>query len=239
MIGVWAVTGGASLVTGVAGVGASSSLAATFATLDVALSSMTATREPVSTVSPSSARICTRTPAAGEGISYGHRQRTSRETTIATVPLGYADGIPRNATNVGPLAHAGRPHTIAGRVCMDQFVVDLGPYSEAREGDEVDRRIPVDGPALRFRAAVGGCRELSLGESVDAVIFDDIDHVDAAPHAMGKLAEPDRGRVAVPRDAEINEIAIGEVGAGQNRRHAPVNTVEAVRMAEEISGRFR
>jgi alanine racemase len=56
---------------------------------------------------------------------------------LGLVPLGYADGIPRNATNVGPLTHAGHPHTVAGRVCMDQFVVDLGPQSDAREGDEV------------------------------------------------------------------------------------------------------
>jgi len=74
---------------------------------------------------------------AGQGVSYGHAYVTPRATVLGLVPLGYADGIPRNATNVGPLAHAGRAHTIAGRVCMDQFVVDLGPDSEARDGDEV------------------------------------------------------------------------------------------------------
>jgi len=63
---------------------------------------------------------------AGEGVSYGHAYTTAHDTTLALVPLGYADGIPRHATNVGPLAIAGRRYTISGRVCMDQFVVDVG-----------------------------------------------------------------------------------------------------------------
>ena len=54
-----------------------------------------------------------------------HKYVTKRETTLGLVPLGYADGIPRNATNVGPLLAAGARRTIAGTVCMDQFVVDL------------------------------------------------------------------------------------------------------------------
>jgi alanine racemase len=74
---------------------------------------------------------------AGQGVSYGHAYITPRETVLGLVPLGYADGIPRNATNVGPVSVQGVPNVIAGRVCMDQFVVDLGPDSTAREGDEV------------------------------------------------------------------------------------------------------
>ena len=74
---------------------------------------------------------------AGQGVSYGHAYITPRETVIGLVPLGYADGIPRNATNVGPVSVDGVPNVIAGRVCMDQFLVDLGPDSTAREGDEV------------------------------------------------------------------------------------------------------
>jgi alanine racemase len=70
-------------------------------------------------------------------VSYGHAYITPRETIIGLVPLGYADGIPRNATNVGPVSVSGVPNVIAGRVCMDQFLVDLGPDSTAREGDEV------------------------------------------------------------------------------------------------------
>lgn len=63
---------------------------------------------------------------AGHGVSYGHRYTTSGETTLALVPLGYADGIPRHASNSGPVLVAGKWRTAAGTVAMDQFVVDLG-----------------------------------------------------------------------------------------------------------------
>jgi len=63
---------------------------------------------------------------AGQGVSYAHRYTTQRETTLALVPLGYADGVPRHATNVAPLSIAGRRYRISGTVCMDQFVVDVG-----------------------------------------------------------------------------------------------------------------
>ena len=74
---------------------------------------------------------------AGQGLSYGHQYVTSQDTTVGLVPLGYADGIPRNATNVGPVSLGGVRHTVSGRVCMDQFIVDLGPQSQARAGDLV------------------------------------------------------------------------------------------------------
>ena len=74
---------------------------------------------------------------AGQGLSYGHQYVTSQETKVGLVPMGYADGIPRNATNVGPVSIGGARHTVSGRVCMDQFIVDLGPQSEARAGDNV------------------------------------------------------------------------------------------------------
>ncbi|HEY5248597.1 MAG TPA: alanine racemase, partial [Dermatophilaceae bacterium] len=74
---------------------------------------------------------------AGQGVSYGHQYFTAQDTTVGLVPIGYADGIPRNATNVGPVSVGGTRHTVAGRVCMDQFVVDLGPGSKALPGDPV------------------------------------------------------------------------------------------------------
>ncbi len=74
---------------------------------------------------------------AGQGVSYSHLYTTPTETVLGLVPLGYADGIPRNATNVGPASAQGHRHTVAGRVCMDQFVLDLGPDSTAQPGDEV------------------------------------------------------------------------------------------------------
>jgi alanine racemase len=72
----------------------------------------------------------------GQGVSYGHEYVTPDETTLGLVPLGYADGIPRAAGGRGPVLAAGRVRRIAGRVCMDQFVLDLGD-DPAREGDEV------------------------------------------------------------------------------------------------------
>ncbi len=62
---------------------------------------------------------------AGQGVSYGLTYRTSRATTVGLVPLGYGDGVPRTASNAGPVLVAGRWRRVAGRVCMDQLVVDL------------------------------------------------------------------------------------------------------------------
>jgi len=76
---------------------------------------------------------------AGEGVSYGHAYTTKLETTVALVPLGYADGIPRAATNLAPVMIGGRRFTVSGRVCMDQFVVDVG-----------DLPIEVGQPAVLF-----------------------------------------------------------------------------------------
>ncbi|MDG9705598.1 alanine racemase [Streptomyces sp. DH37] len=72
---------------------------------------------------------------AGHGVSYGHHYTTPGDTTLALVPAGYADGIPRHASGTGPVLVAGKWRTAAGRVAMDQFVVDLGGDTAA-EGDE-------------------------------------------------------------------------------------------------------
>ncbi|MFE9849214.1 alanine racemase [Streptomyces sp. NPDC005576] len=84
---------------------------------------------PVMTLSASVALV--KQVPAGHGISYGHHYTTPSETTLALVPLGYADGIPRHASGRGPVLVAGRVRTVAGRVAMDQFVVDL-------EGDRTE-----------------------------------------------------------------------------------------------------
>jgi alanine racemase len=73
---------------------------------------------------------------AGSGVSYGHTYVTERETTLALVPVGYADGVPRAAGNSAPVLAAGAQRTIAGRVCMDQFVLDVGDAA-VQPGDEV------------------------------------------------------------------------------------------------------
>lgn len=73
---------------------------------------------------------------AGKGVSYDYTYRTERETTLALVPLGYAEGVPRSASNAAPVAIGGATYRISGRVAMDQFVVDVGDAPVA-VGDEV------------------------------------------------------------------------------------------------------
>jgi alanine racemase len=74
--------------------------------------------------------------AAGDGISYGHRTVLDRDTTIATLPLGYADGVPRRLPEVGgQVLLGGRRRPIAGVVTMDQLMVDCGD-DEVTRGDE-------------------------------------------------------------------------------------------------------
>ncbi|MEV5329302.1 alanine racemase [Nonomuraea sp. N2-4H] len=82
--------------------------------------------------------------AEGCGVSYGHLYTTSCETTLALVPLGYADGVLRHATGRAEVLAGGRRRTIAGRVCMDQFMIDVGDDPVAA-GDEVVLFGPGDG----------------------------------------------------------------------------------------------
>lgn len=73
---------------------------------------------------------------AGAGVSYNYTYRTSAETTLALIPLGYADGIPRSASNRAAVAIDGEIFPVRGRIAMDQFVVETGEYPVA-VGDEV------------------------------------------------------------------------------------------------------
>ncbi|MGZ4488263.1 MAG: alanine racemase [Nocardioides sp.] len=63
--------------------------------------------------------------ATGAGVSYGHTWVADHDTTVGVVPAGYADGVPRHASNAAEVQVAGRRRPVRGRVCMDQFVVDL------------------------------------------------------------------------------------------------------------------
>ncbi|MEV6577042.1 alanine racemase [Streptomyces sp. NPDC051582] len=76
-----------------------------------------------------------KTVPAGHGVSYGHHYVTEAETNLALIPAGYADGIPRHASGTGPVSVGGKIRRVAGRVAMDQFVVDLGG-DPVRAGDE-------------------------------------------------------------------------------------------------------
>ncbi|WP_082600298.1 alanine racemase [Agromyces sp. Root81] len=78
----------------------------------------------------------TRRIEAGTGVSYGHTWRAERPTTLALVPLGYADGIPRQASGRAEVWIAGARRPVVGRIAMDQFVVDVGD-ARVETGDEV------------------------------------------------------------------------------------------------------
>ncbi len=73
---------------------------------------------------------------AGQGVGYGLTYRTAAEATLALVPLGYGDGLPWRAANVGEALIGGRRRRIAGRIAMDQVVIDCGD-DPVQAGDEV------------------------------------------------------------------------------------------------------
>jgi alanine racemase len=76
--------------------------------------------------------------AAGERLSYGLRYEVPVDSVVATIPLGYADGIPRRlSAEGGQVLIAGRRRPPAGTVAMDQILVDCGPGADVRAGDEV------------------------------------------------------------------------------------------------------
>jgi len=96
--------------------------------------------------------------AAGEGISYGLHHRFERDTRVATLPIGYADGVFRRlGLERQEVLIRGRRHPIVGAVTMDQLTVDVGPDSDVALGDEAvllgaqgDERISPDEWAARL-----------------------------------------------------------------------------------------
>ena len=78
-----------------------------------------------------------KTVEAGVQISYGGTFTTQRETRVATIPVGYADGYARGLSNKGSVLIRGKRAPILGRVCMDQFMVDVTDIPQAQELDEV------------------------------------------------------------------------------------------------------
>ena len=86
---------------------------------------------------------------AGNTVSYGATWTAQRDTRVVTVPIGYGDGFPRALSSRGQVLIHGQRHTLAGRMCMDQFMVDLGPDEVAHNEDEVVLIGTQDGEAIR------------------------------------------------------------------------------------------
>ncbi len=106
---------------------------------------------------------------AGQGVSYGHTYVTEKETALALVPLGYADGIPRQASGRGPVLLSGSRFTVAGRVCMDQFVVDIG-----------ETRVQAGDPVVLFGAGDdGGPTALDWAVAADTIGYEIVTRIGA------------------------------------------------------------
>jgi len=90
---------------------------------------------PVMSLKSRVARV--RTLPAGSSISYGRTYTTTRPTRVALVPVGYGDGYHRLLSNRGAVLIRGQRVPIVGRVCMDQFVVDVSKVPETQQDDEV------------------------------------------------------------------------------------------------------
>ena len=80
--------------------------------------------------------VQTKRVPAGQGVSYGYLHTTERETTLALVPVGYAEGLPRNATGKAVVSINGKNYKILSRIAMDQFVLDVGD-DNVNVGDDV------------------------------------------------------------------------------------------------------
>ena len=81
--------------------------------------------------------VYVKTLEAGQSVSYGGTFTASDRMRVATIPVGYGDGYPRSLSNKGYVLIHGRRAAILGRICMDQFMVDVTKIPQVREGDPV------------------------------------------------------------------------------------------------------
>ncbi len=142
---------------------------------------------------------------AGAGASYGHTWRASRPTTLALVPLGYADGVPRQASNRAEVWLAGARRPIVGRIAMDQFLVDAGD-AEVAVGDEV---------VLFGDPLTGAPSADDWGDAADTIGYEIVTRIGAAraAHLRGRRMM----RVEAPGTADMEEFGRelgGELRAG-------------------------
>jgi alanine racemase len=99
---------------------------------------------------------------AGHSVSYGRRWKTERETTIAVLPIGYADGIRRHLTNRLQVLINGRRYPAVGAITMDQTMVDMGD-DPATIGDEV---------LIWGDTDIGSIQVLDVAESMGSIPYE-------------------------------------------------------------------
>ncbi|MEV1044622.1 alanine racemase [Streptomyces sp. NPDC049916] len=161
---------------------------------------------PVMTLAASLALV--KDAPAGHGVSYGHHYVTPAETTLGLVPLGYADGVPRHASGRGPVLIGGKVRTAAGRIAMDQFVVDLGGDRPEAGADAVlfgpgDRGEPSVQDWAEAAGTIGYEIVTRIGVRVPRVYVNGADD----PDGTGGGAE--RGTGARPARTQDHETAGG------------------------------
>lgn len=100
--------------------------------------------------------------AKGEYISYGRQWCALNDTYIATIPIGYADGLPRRLSQKLKVLINGKTYPIAGRICMDQCMIDIGNANEVKRWDTVT----VFGPDERTVSAAG------IAEKLDTIPYE-------------------------------------------------------------------
>jgi alanine racemase len=81
--------------------------------------------------------VFTKRVKQGESVSYGRTWIAPRDTTVATVPVGYGDGLPRRLSGNFSVLIRDAFYPLAGRICMDQCMIDLGPDASVQRGEEV------------------------------------------------------------------------------------------------------
>jgi len=91
----------------------------------------------------------------GTCVSYGRTWKAPKDTWIATLPVGYADGYPRLCSNRSEVSISGKRYPVVGTVCMDQMMVDLGSGTNARPGDEAVLFGPQGPDAAELAALIG------------------------------------------------------------------------------------
>jgi alanine racemase len=130
---------------------------------------------------------------AGHGVSYGHHYVTERDTTLALIPLGYADGVPRSASGRGPVLVGDRWRRARGRIAMDQFVVDLDgetvePGAEAILFGSGERGEPTAEDWAQAADTIAYEIVTRIGQRVPRVHVDEDvdDDADEAPAADGR-----------------------------------------------------
>ena len=110
------------------------------------------------------ARVATiRDVTAGEAIGYGRDCIMAEDSTIAVLPIGYADGLPRNVSDLGYVLLHGRRAPIIGKICMDQLLIDITNIIEVKKGD-VATLIGYDGEEEISAASVANCADTITNE---------------------------------------------------------------------------